>query len=750
MRLKLVATSLIFTGLLSQQVIGKENKIPSYQLPHIAEQAKIDGDLSDSMWQNAVKMELKYENNPGHGTPADQKTELWLYENGDSLYVAIKAYDSDPSKIRASFRDRDALWDDDNVGIIIDTFNDERSGYEFFVNPLGAQADMRMDDSNGWNEDSSWDAIWDSAGKITDFGYVVEMAIPFSALRFTDSDEALTWTIAGWRNFPRDIRKQYATFHQDKNIKCNLCQMDKLEGMDNLKPSRNLQFTPTLTISKSDVKDTVPGPWDNGDVKNEIGTDIRWGITQDIVLNATLNPDFSQVEADASQLDINNTFSLFYREKRPFFLDGASYFDSERFNFVHTRNIADPDYGVKVTGKTNGHSYGVLAANDNNTSFLIPGSQGSDVATLDKSSQVFVGKYKQDVGERSQVGGLVTNRKADGYNSTLLSVDGSYSISETDTITYNLAGSDTENTDDVVDEFEVKQEQKDMAVAVGFNRDTKHYGLRASYTNVGDDFRADVGFMGKVDYERIVIGGDQTWYGDEDDLLTRWGYFGDWDKTYAQDGTMLEEEIEIHGNLQGQKQFHTNFGIVHRNRYYNGNYYKETQPMMYAQITPVSGLRVSNFFRLGKQIDFANDRLGDILLLEPSVSWDANRHVKLQVSYNYNKLDVKGGELFAANQVDFRATYQFDMRSNLKFVLQYTDINRNPELYILEEDETEDDRPDNNEKYFSSQLIYSYKVNPQTLFYLGYSGGGFQDDELDKIEKDKRVAFAKFSYAWQL
>ena len=137
--------------------------------------------MDEPVWESATKMLLKYENNPGEGIPAQVKTGVFFYENGETLNVAIIAYDPDPELIRASLRDRDALWNDDNVGIIIDTFNDQRSGYEFFVNPLGAQAYMRMDDTSGWDEDDSWDAIWDSAGKITDIGYVVEMSIPFTA-----------------------------------------------------------------------------------------------------------------------------------------------------------------------------------------------------------------------------------------------------------------------------------------------------------------------------------------------------------------------------------------------------------------------------------------------------------------------------------------------------------------------------------------------------------------------------------------
>jgi len=729
-----------------------------YQLTHMDQKITVDGVMDESAWQSATKMELKYENTPGEGTPAKVKTEVYFYEDGVSLHVAIKAFDPEPEKIRASLRDRDALWADDNVGIIIDTFNDERSAYEFFVNPLGAQADMRMDDSNGWNEDDSWDAIWDSAGQITDFGYVVEMTIPFSALRFPESTEALTWNMATMRNYPRDVRVQLATYQRDRNIKCNLCQFDQLIGFENIVTGNNLQLTPTLTLSRQDEKPSatlyrdgeeinVPGAWNEGSGDVDPGLDIRWGITQDMVLNATINPDFSQVEADAGQLDVNNTFSLFYPEKRPFFLDGASYFDTSSFNFVHTRNIAEPDVGLKLTGKSGEHSYGVMVANDQNTSFLMPGNQGSDIATLDKESDIAIARYKMDVGERNNVGVLMTHRSADNYNNTLVSIDGTYWLNKTDSVRYQVARSDTDNPDSVVEDFEVDEQQQDNALSLSYDRSTRDYNLKASYRTVGEDFRADLGFQSRVNTERVVLGGRRNYYGDSDDTLTRWGYFGDWDKTYDQDGNVLEQEYEIHGNLQGQKQFFTNFGIVHREKLFDDEYYDETQFMMFAKMKPLASWEVGTFFRVGKQIDYANSRLGDVFNLESFTDWDANEHLKLSINYNYSQLDVDDGRLFSAHQTDLRLSYQFNMRSILKFVVQYTDIERDADLYSYDDIE---DRPDEKSRYFSTQLIYSYKINPQTLFFVGYSDGGYQDDNLDQLERDQRTVFTKFSYAWQL
>ncbi|WP_448546619.1 DUF5916 domain-containing protein [Thalassotalea fusca] len=718
-----------------------------FQLVHAKDEITVDGNLNEAIWQSATKMELKYENNPGEGSPAPVKTDVYFYEDGESFNVAFVAYDPEPDKIRASLRDRDALWSDDNVGIIIDTFNDERTAYEFFVNPLGAQADMRMDDTDGWNEDDSWDAIWESAGQITDEGYVVEMKIPFNALRFPDREGGLVWNVAGWRNYPRDVRIQMATHNSDRDLECNICQFEQLTGFESVTPSNNFQLTPTLTISRQDEKPDLPGDWVEGDTDIEPGLDIRWGITQDMVLNATINPDFSQVEADASQLDVNNTFSLFFPEKRPFFLDGASYFETNNFNLVHTRNIAEPDVGLKVTGKTDQHTYGVMVANDNNTSFLMPGNQGSGIATLEEKSEVAIARYKMDVGERNNVGVLVTHRQGEEYRNSLVSVDGSYWFNQSSSLSYQVAQSDTKNPDSVVEDFEVAHEQDDHAYSVNYSHSTRDYNLRAGYTNVGKDFRADLGFQSRVNYEKVVFGGRHTWYGESDDTFTRWGVFGDWDQTHDQDGNKLEQEIEIHGNLQGQKQFFTNFGIVHRERLFDDQYFDETQFMMFAKFVPVSGVEVGSFINFGKQIDFANTQLGDKIYWEGFVDWDVNEHVSMELNYNFNTLDVDDGTLFTANQVDFRLGYQFDMRSILKLVVQYTDIDRNADLYSYDDIA---DRPDETSRYFSTQLIYSYKINPQTLFFIGYSDGGFQDDNLDSLERNQRTIFTKFSYAWQL
>ena len=741
-----IATFLALFVFSGSSIASKSIK-QNYALTHQEEKITVDGVMDEAVWKVATKMVLKYENNPGEGLAAPVKTEVYFYENGKSLNVAIIAYDPNPELIRASLRDRDALWDDDYVGIIIDTFNDQRSGYEFFVNPLGAQADVRMDDTNGWNEDASWDAIWDSAGQITEFGYVVEMSIPFTVIRFPQADGKLTWNVAGLRDYPRDVLRQMATYKDDRNIKCNLCQFDQMVGFESVKQSNNFQLTPTLTISRQDEKLIVPGDWEDGDTDVEPGLDIRWGITQDMVLNATINPDFSQVEADSGQLDVNNTYSLFYPEKRPFFLDGASYFATSNFDFVHTRNIAEPDVGVKLTGKTEQHSYGLMIANDKNTSFLMPGNSGSGIAVLNDESETTVARYKMDVGERNDIGVLVTNRQATDYQNTLVSVDGNYWFSQTDSLRYQIAHSESDNPTAVQEDFDVAKEQEGNAYSLSYSRQTRDYNLNANYTNVEEGFRADLGFQSQANYEEVLLGGSQTWYGTQNDTLTQWGYFGHWSKTYDQDGKMLEQEYKLTGEITGPMQLYANFGFIHRENYFDDEYFFENQAQTYLHFRPISELKLQFFTRIGKQIDYANTQLGDVFNFETTATWDANKHINIDFSHNYGQLDIDSKRLFTANQYDVRLGYQFNMRSILKLVVQYTDIDRDADMYSYDDIE---DRPNEINRYFSTQLIYSYKINPQTLFFVGYSDGGFQDDNLDELERDQRTVFTKFSYAWQL
>lgn len=745
--LLLLSINSIFLGAVNGQQAELKRQINNHQVPRLEAAATIDAKLDDAVWKQALKVNLNYETDPGENTTPPVKTEVFIYENGETLFVAFNALDDNPEQILDHLTDRDNVWNSDFVGIKFDTFNEKRKAFQFFVNALGVQGDAIQEDFRG--DDSNWDALWDSAGQVTETGYVVEMAIPFKSLRFPESDGEQRWGVEMLRFYPREFRHRIANTPVDRDHSCRVCQFDNLVGFKEVKPSQNLLLTPTLVVAQSDTREDAFTPWNEGDVENEFGLDLRYGITQDIYLNATLNPDFSQVEADAAQLDINNPFSLFLEEKRPFFLDGADYFNTNR-RLVHTRNIAAPDYGLKVTGQSNGHSFGAIAVNDEQTNILIPSSLGSSLFTDDnRESKNQVLRYSYDLGNKSNVGFIHTERRGDDYKNKVSSVDAKYWFDQYHSLTFQYMSSDTKNPQALIDEFSddddfnVTPEMSGDALVLELNHNSRNWWGYLDYVEFDKDFRADLGFIGRVDFNKIVIGAGHRWFPErKDSWWSRINLAGDWDRTENSDGLKLEEEIQIGLFLAAklQSEFVLDFGK--RESYWNGEYFDETFNQARSSFRPYGDLKLSLRFDWGDKIDFLNTRLGEEFRYRPQIDWQVNRHWFTSLDYIHVDFEVPDGDLFTARLSNFRLTYQMNIRSFLRLTVQNVNISRDPSLYIDEVDATT--------KSVSSQLLYSYKINPQTLFFAGYSDAGYQDDEIDKIEQTGRSLFMKFSYAWQL
>jgi hypothetical protein len=347
----------------------------------------IDGKFSEEEWAGASIVHLTNETEPSQNVPALANTEVYIMEDGCNFYLAFLAYDPDPQKIRAFYSDRDTGFDDDRVGVILDTFNDDRRAFQFFSNPFGIQMDGVTNDMGSMGGglpgfgDFSWNAIWDSAGKITENGFTVEMKIPLDQIRFHAGLEKQIWGIDLVRYYPRDKRHKFSNNVKDYNRSCYLCQLKKAEGFKNLEQGLNLRIVPAVTGTYTKDRPAAgDGKW-RDDKELDGGIDIRWGINQNSFLNATINPDFSQVEADVAQLNVNNTYLLYFPERREFFLEGADYFNTPT-NLVNSRNISSPDFGIKLTGKHDVHSYGLFFTNDETTNLIIPGNQGSYLVTL--------------------------------------------------------------------------------------------------------------------------------------------------------------------------------------------------------------------------------------------------------------------------------------------------------------------------------------------------------------------------------
>ena len=710
---------------------------PAYQVERATSPIAVDGVLDEPAWQHAAVVELKFETRPKENLPPDVATETLLTYDANYLYVGFRAHDPEPSAIRAHLSDRDRAFSDDFVGIVLDTFNDERRAFEFFVNPLGVQMDMFMDDVSG-NEDDSWDAIWLSAGKVTETGYAVEIAIPWSTLRFPRTDGAQTWGFDALRFYPRSQRARISSHPLDRNISCYLCQESKMTGFSGVTPGRNVELAPTATAARTDLREGFPqGSFTEGDIDSELGLTAKWGITPSLTLNAAINPDFSQVEADAAQLDVNNQFALFFPEKRPFFLEGADFF-STPFQAVFSRNVADPAWGAKLTGKEGKNAIGVFAARDDRTNLLFPGSNGSSATTLDMETDDAVLRYRRDLGKSSALGVLFTGRDGGNYRNHVAGIDGRYRMNDSDVFRAQFLRSQTEYPAAVVKDFGTRQ---DNAYWISFDHNSRDWFSYARYEDVGRDFRADMGFMPRVDYTFKLAGLGHVWNGNWNGY-TRASLGGDWDRREDQRGQLLEEEWEFVSEINGPLQSYISLDAGWRDQVFNEVKFFERFYSTYYEIQPTGDLFLSLNLRLADEIDFVNTQAGDVVGIEPTVRYNLGRHLKATLSHVYQKLDVEGGNLFTANLTQLSTVYQFNVRSFLRAILQYTDISRNPALYKPEAGPIDE----HTERLFS-QLLFSYKLNPQTVLFVGYSDNSRGNERIDLTRAD-RTLFVKLGYAW--
>ncbi|HWI24647.1 MAG TPA: carbohydrate binding family 9 domain-containing protein, partial [Lysobacter sp.] len=236
--------------------------VPGGRIPQLQGDIAIDGKLDDAAWQGALVQEIAYDIQPGDNTPAPVKTTVRVGYTPDALYVSFHALDPDPSQIRAHLRDRDAMFNDDWIGVFLDTFNDNRRGYELVANPLGVQGDIIRDESNTNNqEDSSWDGLWESAGQLTAEGYDVEIRVPFSTLRFPVGGGDQRWGISLFRNWPRDKRHQLTSHRVPRESNCFQCEWGKYDGMAGARQGRNLEIVPTLTMGRTQTRDAAGDAW---------------------------------------------------------------------------------------------------------------------------------------------------------------------------------------------------------------------------------------------------------------------------------------------------------------------------------------------------------------------------------------------------------------------------------------------------------------------------------------------------------
>jgi hypothetical protein len=726
---------------------GRGTPEDPYVVPRCDGAMTIDAVLDEPAWDRALVLALNYEVQPGENIQPPVETEVLLTYDDDCLYAAFRCHDPDPSAVSAHISDRDDVSSaDDWVALILDTFNDERRAFDVLVNAAGVQEDFIESQTGG----GSWDAIWDSAGRVTDWGYAVEIAVPFKQLRFQRSEASQVWSFDAVRSYPREHRHHIGAFPRDRGNNCYLCQAVKISGFEGATPGRNIEVAPTLTGVRTEIRNGFPSGEFEVDAKQaELGVTAKWGVTPNLTLSAAGNPDFSQIEADALQLGINQPFALYFSERRPFFLEGIDFFASLK-NAFHSRTVRDPLWGVKLTGKEGAHTIGLGVMRDQATDIIIPGSQSSGYVSLHRQTTDSVLRYKFDIGSRYTVGTLATDRRGDGYRNTLAGADCDLRFTRSDQVQAQALWSSTEYPEDVITSFDQEPGPfEDKLLAFGYDHDGRDANWWLDYDLVGPGFRADLGHIPRVGYRNVEGGLVYTWYADPP---TWWSsvtpsydfwYYEDWDHGLLQKGSTLSASFD--GALQSGGYAGVNF----YQEGYDGREYDLLSYHTEGGFRPTRDLNVGAAVSFGDRIDYANGRKGDRLLISPSVTANLGRRFETSLSYTYEHLNVEPGRLYTANSGELRAVYQFNTRTFVRGIVQYWDVDRDPDLY---------ERPrDAEERGAFTQFLFSYKVNPQTVLFVGYSDdyiGGrglvdFDGADLDLTQSD-RTFFVKIGYAWLL
>lgn len=723
----------------------------------------LDGKLDEALWAEAENSELAYVIFPYENTKSMVKTQAYIFQSAQSLYIGFKAFDPNMHNLHAFYRAHDRAWHDDNVGVKFDTFHDAKLVYRFVVNPYGIKGDSIENGTTGKKSDS-WDGIWQAAASINNDGYSVEMVIPLSILNLPESNGEKTWGVVFERHYPRELKYYLSDVPVDRNNSCRLCQMATLTGVKAKNSSTDLTIVPAVVASSNASRDLSENTDWNKTKDTQVGADINWGISADTRLTATLNPDFSQIEADAAQLSLNNTFSLSLREKRRFFLENNDFFSSY-FNLIYTRNIADPNAGLKVTSRHNNHTVAAMVTNDTQTNVLLPGNLNSSIKRLDENSRNAAFRYRYDFSNDFSIGATSTLRQSDSFRNALVSFDGLYRFNQQTRLEMQWAGATTESPYCLTDSCDTS-DFSDHAYRINFHHESRDWTFRTNHSYFGKNFRAGLGFEGRADFVKTIIGGSRVWY-----LSNSWLHkveiYSDVDKTTNTHSDFIEEEWEGFIRLNGLMQSNISFQAGVRNRVgprknkndlaitTNTQRFSEDYARLRASFKPLSNLYLVGSITTGQKIDntYVHDidgdgvrefygREGQFVEHREELIWDVNRHLSLNLKRVVNKLDVDDIMAFKVDLSDLRLAYQFDAKHRLRVAIIYKEKAFNPSSYEFAKN------PQSSE--MATQITYSYSLNPGTVAFLGYSDGRIENesDDITSLTKNQQNMFAKLSYAF--
>jgi len=721
------------------------NVKPTLEVGPAAGPIDIDGRFDDAGWQGAAQATNFAEVNPGDRTEPPVQTDVWVTYDAANFYLAIKAHD-DPRALRASLRDRDTIFQDDFVGIMIDTYGTAAWAYEIFVNALGVQGDLRMT-TNG--EDMSFDIVFDAESAITDDGFQVEVAIPFRSLRFPDKP-VQTWRVQFWRTHPRDSRRQYAWSAIDRDEPCFMCQFGTLTGIRDVRPGGKLDLLPSVTTKQVGALQSSTDPradFHNGGLDGDAELTARYAFNSSVAADLTLNPDFSQVESDAGQIDVNTTFALFFPERRPFFQEGSDLYDTW-IDAVYTRTINDPTIAGKLTGRLASSSVGFFTARDERSPMMVPLEESTELAADAGKSYSNVGRFRHDLGDNSHVGGLGTHRVFDrGGSNSVFGGDAQVRFFRNYQIETQWLASHTKELDapsliggsETFDrgKHTVALDGEDFWGHAGYfsvERHARTLRWDVDYWVTSPTFRADNGFVFQNDSHRGTLWSglsfrpDTNWF---DEIFPSISAGRVWNF----DGRRKDEWLrpEVYAQFKGQTSAWLAYLWSEEN--FGGLEFKGIRRWQGGGNSRYSEMIQGGVFaQKGTQVARGSLVLGDGVGVELWSQIKPVSRLVIEPTFDYSKLDdPDGNELFSGYIVRTRTSYQFTRELFLRLVVQYNDFSRRVDV----------------------DPLLTYKINPFTVFFVGSTHDireiGDRDNGITpEYTQTERQFFAKLQYLFRI
>ncbi len=701
---------------------------------------------------------------PSDGEPATQCTEVYLGYDDKNLYVIFVAFDSEPDKIRARMVPRENIFGDDLVRVMLDTFHDQRRAYAFMTNPFGIQRDaLFTEGGRGSGFDRSFDTLWYSRGQLTDRGYVVWMAIPFKSLRFPSTPQQ-TWGIYFLREIPRNNEQSFWP-HISSRIEGRLNQAATLRGVENISPGRNVQLIPfgvLRSFRALDTRDPNQPRFVRDRADPDAGLDAKFVFKDSLVLDVALNPDFSQVESDQPQVTTNQRFEVFFPERRPFFIENASFFQTP-INLLFTRRIADPQFGVRLTGKLGPYALGVLLADDE-----APGKSVLEDDPLHGKRALFgIVRLNRDLFQQSTLGLIFTDREFEGSFNRVGGLDGRFKLSQNWVLSSQAVASSTKFLDG--------SRLAGPAYDVELRRSGRQLFYTLEYNHRSRGFRTEPGFLRRPDIRRL---GQVVSYRfrPEGKYLISWGPRFSTEAVFDHSGTRLDltQDTSLSWELVGQTQFALfynwdrerlrpqDFSVLSENRDFKRN---RKGIRFSSSFIPQVTLR-SNFsyYSWGTRINVVPPECQELVLVPPDCEepvlanlTSANLGFTLRLitplridnTYLFTRLTdrASGANIFNNHILRSKWNWQFNRELSLRVILQYNSVLANPEFTAL-----------NTTKNFNADFLITYLVNPGTALYIGYNGNAQNLDLLPtatgsevvrhrrRFINDAKQFFVKFSY----